>query len=361
MQRRRVKPRAPKGYEALDQLQVPKPETLPKVEVSADTDVLLVKSEMERLAGGADELVRKLGLALRKALDLSYNGAETGRFHLAQLSKTEKAHTGTLLELLVQQAFDLADGEKTDYQVLQFDVDAKYTHLTSGSPSWSIGPEIEGCIALLATADDYRGIWSAWLVWVKPGRRNYGLNRDAKASLNDDGKAARVPIAVDCSLPENNLLVRPMEAVAVMRLAGRGKGQARVNEMCRRFDGQLLTRVTVETVAQQLDPTKRMRGNGGARSRLAGEGILVLGHEAQYRPVLEALGLPVPRQGEFLPLAVAPWREDDPEPYFVDLRDRRWRRRRPDEVASGIPILDSRGLAASVAQERLARLTPAEN
>ncbi|WP_435055202.1 NaeI family type II restriction endonuclease [Micromonospora aurantiaca (nom. illeg.)] len=322
------------------QLQPLRPVTVARQAVTSDDDVVAVKHELERLAGGSDRLVARLGQVLRRALDRSYDGLATGRFHLAQLSKTEKAHTGSLFEIELQNEFDFADGHDTDYQILGMDVDAKYTHSRRGSsPAWMIGPEIEGNIALVATADDYSSVWSAWLVWVSAGRRNVGDNRDAKANLNQAGRDARIPIAVNAPLPPNDLLQWPAEAYEVMKFQGFRQGQKRVLELCRRFEGNLLSRTTVVTVARQLDGPKRMRESGGARTLLAGEGFLVIGHESCYHAVVKALGLPSPGRGEFIPLRVAPAAAEDPEPSFEDAHGNRWRRARRGERCTCVPTL----------------------
>lgn len=340
MTTRRKKPPVPSGFDVLLQLQPLRPVTEAKRSVESDDDVAAVRHELERLAGGNARLTKRLGRVLRRALDRSYDGLATGRFHLAQLSKTEKAHTGSLFEIELQKEFDLADGHDTDYQILGMDVDAKYTHSRKGSsPAWMIGPEIEGNIALVATADDYSSTWSAWLVWVTRGRRNVGDNRDAKANLNQAGRDARVPIAVDALLPPNVLLQRPDDAYEVMRFQGERMGQKRVLELCRRFEGTLLSRTTVVTVAKQLDGPKRMRGNGGARMHLADEGFLIIGNESCYDPVVKALGLPSPKRGEFIPLRVSPAAVVDPEPSFKDAHGKRWRRARHGEHCTGVPTL----------------------
>jgi hypothetical protein len=330
----------PSGYEILQSLQPLKPITQPKVQVASDDDVLVVKNELEKRAGGSGNLVKRVGDVLRRSLDRSYDGMATGRFHLQQLSKTEKAHTGSLFEVEFQKEFDLADGHETDYQILGMDVDAKYTHSRKGSsPSWMIGPEIEGNIALVATADDYQAVWSAWLVWVKPGRRNVGSNRDAKSSLNQEGRNARVPIAVNAPLPPNTLLQHPKESYEVMKFQGPKDGQRRILELCRRFEGKLLSRTTVVTVARQLDGPKRMRENGGARTHLAKEGFIIVGNEACYGPVISALNLLHPERGEFIPLRVVEGIPCDAEPSFLDLNGKSWRRAKPDEKGSTVPRL----------------------
>jgi hypothetical protein len=336
----RRRPPVPHGFEILNGLQPLKPITTTKRPVTSDEDVHRVKAKLEDIAGGQAKLVQYVGSAIRRSLDQSYNGAYTGRFHLAQLSKTEKAHTGSLFEIELQKVLDLPDGHETDYQVLGMDLDAKFTHSRKGqTPSWMIGPEIENNIALLATADDYASVWSAWLVWVTEERRNSGRNRDAKASLNMAGRAARIPIAEDYPLPANDLLQRPKDAFEVMKFQGQGKGQMRILELCRRFEGTLLSRTTIATVAQQLDAVKRMRANGGARTRLAPEGFIILGHEAYYVPVAQALGLPVPATGEFLPLRVTRASAFDAQPSFSDLAGDHWRRARLGELTTEVPFL----------------------
>jgi len=45
---------------------------------------------------------------------------------------------------------------------------------------------------------------------------------------------------------------------------------------------------------------KRARGNGGARTQLRAEGILVLGHQENDPLVAADLGLPAPEKGEFI-------------------------------------------------------------
>lgn len=333
----RLKSPVPAGFEVLQGLQPLKPATRPKQEVSSDHDVVAVKRELERIAGGEHKLAERLGKVLRRALDRSYDGMVTGRFHLAQLSKTEKAHTGSLFEVELQKELDLPDGHVTDYQVLGMDVDAKYTHSRKGSTAnWMIGPEIEGNIALVATADDYQSVWSAWLVWVTPGRRLIGKNRDAKAGLNQEGKGARIPIAESLPLPPNVLLQRPQDAYEVMKIKS---GQQRILELCRRFEGALLSRTTIATVAKQLDPLKRMRGDQGARSLLAPEGFIIIGNEAQYKAVTGALALPHPAKGEFLSLRVVPADSYEQEPTFADASGIRWRRAKRDEPSSAVPQL----------------------
>ena len=59
---------------------------------------------------------------------------------------------------------------------------------------------------------------------------------------------------------------------------------------------------------------KRARGNGGARTQLRPEGILVLGHQDHDPLIAAALGLPAPSKGEFISARVVPARDDRGDP-----------------------------------------------
>lgn len=61
------------------------------------------------------------------------------------------------------------------------------------------------------------------------------------------------------------------------------------------------------TVAQQDDYMKRVRANGGARSILAAEGILILsGDYKNQQQIAKELDTEVPQRGELVSVKVAP-------------------------------------------------------
>ncbi|MGQ0773527.1 MAG: NaeI family type II restriction endonuclease [Pseudonocardiales bacterium] len=66
------------------------------------------------------------------------------------------------------------------------------------------------------------------------------------------------------------------------------------------MQGRIIRRAVVATVGQQDDFMKRVRGNGGSRTHLRAEGILVLGHQDNDPKVAEAPGLPKTKKGEFV-------------------------------------------------------------
>lgn len=249
----------------------------------------------------------RVATVLRDTLDQLYDGQHTGRWSFDQLHKTEKTHMGTLVEINLHREFDFEDGDTTDYRIAGVEVDCKY----SLSAVWTLPPEVVGHLALLVTANDQANTWRAGLVRVEEHLLNPGRNRDAKATLSLAGRERIRWLWVDHGrLPPNLFLDLPPEVRERIfnAHAGRGArhGQARTNELFRSVQVRIIRRAELATVAQQDDFMKRARGNGGARTHLQPEGILVLGHQDNDPLVAAALGLPVPRKGEFIAARVVP-------------------------------------------------------
>jgi len=122
---------------------------------------------------------------------------------------------------------------------------------------------------------------------------------------------------------------------------GRQHGQARTNELFRSVQRRIIRRAEVATVAQQDDFMKRARGNGGARTGLRSEGILVLGHQDNDPLVASALGLPVPRKGEFVSARVVPARADRDDPVAV-INGRSWALARSGDPHAPAPVIPRR-------------------
>ena len=89
---------------------------------------------------------------------------------------------------------------------------------------------------------------------------------------------------------------------------------------------------------------KRIRGNGGSRSSLRPEGIVIFGQYDSHRRVAETLGLPVPGAGESVSVRLA-----RTEPSFrasapsVSLEGRRWVVAQEDDPAEMAPLLPDIG------------------
>jgi hypothetical protein len=236
-----------------------------------------------------------MAVTIRRAFDLLLDGQHTGRYRWDQLHKTEKTHAGTLVEIGLQRTLELADGTTLDYSIAGAEVDCKFSHRSGG---WMIPPEAEGHLLLLVQASDEEGTWSAGLVRARPDYLTEAGNRDLKRMLNDAGRGAIEWLARGAALPENALLrLSGRDTAAIFACA---TGQQAVNELFRRALGRRISRAVVATVARQDDYMKRVRGGGGARDQLRGEGIVIFGDYAGHQALATALGLPSPGPGEFV-------------------------------------------------------------
>jgi len=243
---------------------------------------------------------KRIANVFRETFDQLYDGQRTGRYRWDQLYKTEKTHFGTLIEINLQREFDFSDGLVMDYQIAGHEVDCKY----SATASWMLPPESIDQLILGSVASDERSTWSMGLVRATTENRNGGKNRDQKGTLNSLGKRRIRWIRKDSLMPPNVLLHIPNDDVEAI-FAPRS-GQARINQLFRIAMNQRISRNVVATVAQQNDYMKRVRANGGARTTLQTEGIIILsGDYVRQVNIAKELGCTIPEAGEFVSIRVA--------------------------------------------------------
>jgi hypothetical protein len=277
----------------------------------------------------------RVAAALRRTIDMLLDGQHTGRYGWDQLHKTEKTHAGTLVEINLQREFDFADGDKLDYSICGIDVDCKYSQRLH---RWMIPPEAVEQLLLVLWASDSEGIWSAGVVRAREDFLRTASNRDMKRYLNDYGKAAIQWVFLYYPLPENALL--HMDEADVDAIFGCSRhGTKRVDELFRRAQGRRVSRNVVATVAQQDDYMKRVRGNGGSRSSLRPEGIVILGQYGGHRKIAEALHLPLPGPGESVSVRLARRRAHHGDAPHVLVGDAEWVVAQPDDPPEMAPEL----------------------
>lgn len=289
-------------------------------------------SELKAVAAtlhGLDPTGFRAATVLRNTFDQLYDGQRTGRYRWDQLYKTEKTHCGTLVEINLQREFNFADGRALDYTIADCDVDCKYSQTIGG---WMIPPEARDNICLVVSASDTAApTWSMGLVRASAGHLNLGANRDAKSTLNAAGRNAITWIQQDAPLPVNVLLT--ISNVEVQRIFSKTSGQQRLSELFRCALGKVIGRAAVATVAQQKDYMKRIRANGGARTILKPEGIIVLGQYGSHAAVAQSLGVPIPGPGDSVAVRVVPVRNRGTG--VAQIRARFWRvARRGDTIVT---------------------------
>lgn len=272
----------------------------------------------------------RIGLVLRHTLDQLYDGQHTGRYRWDQLHKTEKTHCGTLVEINLHREFAFEDGEAMDYRIAEVDVDCKYSQTLGG---WMIPPESMGHLCFLISADDEQAMWSLGLVRIEESILSRGGNRDAKRSISSAGRKNIRWVFKDAALPPNILLLLPRQTVdQIMALPN---GQRRIDEIFRVAQGKRIGRGVIATLGQQDDYMKRVRGNGGSRTRLKGEGIIILGDYERHKRIAQGLEIPVPQRGEFISVRVAQASADGKG--IVTLDGSFWRRATPSDVVTPAP------------------------
>mgnify|MGYP000098957644 CR=1 FL=1 len=262
-----------------------------------DTELALVAAYYLRKDTDGQRTAR----VLRNTLDQLYDGQRTGRYRWDQLHKTEKTHCGTLVEINLQREFAFSDGDDLDFKIEDIEVDCKYSQKDGG---WMIPPEALGKICLLVWSSDEAAIWSLGLVRVLPNFLNKGGNRDLKSTLNSEGRNSITWLFERVALPPNILL--QMDQSVVSRVTGLSSGVKRLNELFRHAQGMRVGRAVVATVARQEDYMKRVRNNGGARSFLRDEGIVILGQYKSHVEIARQLKVPAPSHGESVAVRVVP-------------------------------------------------------
>ncbi|MGE7434025.1 NaeI family type II restriction endonuclease [Kitasatospora sp. NPDC001175] len=309
-------------------------DTLFSVSPTLPLDAELIRVRAAILA--ADPQGEIFAASLRRTFDMLLDGQHTGRFRWEDLHKTEKTHAGTLVEINLQRAFDFADGDKMDYSIDGIDVDCKYSQDLG---RWMIPPEAMGHLCLGVWANDNAGLWSAGLFRVTDEvlTKKDG-NRDGKRSLTAAARKTAVHwLFEDAPLPENILLRLSEEDIAAI-FASR-YGTQRVHELFRRTQGRIVSRGVVATVAQQDDFMKRVRYNGGSRSALRPEGIVILGQYGNHQAVAQALDLPVPDAGESVSVRLAPWTPEHVDALWVELEGTKWVVARESDPVVEAPLL----------------------
>jgi hypothetical protein len=303
----------------------------------ADPEIKAVEAELYRLDPTGDVVAA----VLRDTLDQLYDGQHTGRWSYDQLHKTEKTYMGTLVEINLHREFGFADGYATDYRIAGIEVDCKYSMNYGG---WELPPEAVDHICLVITANDATSTWAAGLVRVREMYLRGRPNRDAKRQLAAASRSHVRQLWPNHGHLVENLFQHLDPAIRELIFGAKAKhgsfhGQARTNQLFRAVQHRIIRRAELATVAQQDDFMKRARGNGGARTQLRPEGLLVLGHQENDPLVAAALGLPVPKKGEFVSGRVVPAHSDRDDPVAV-IEGARWtlaRREDPEVPAPVIP------------------------
>lgn len=287
---------------------------------------------------GIRDLENRVAAVLRDTIDQLYDGQRTGRYRWCDLHKTERTHCGTLIEINMQREFKFADGDKLDYKIAGVDVDCKYSQNLG---AWMIPNEAKEKLCLGLWADDDESVWSMGLFRAHKEHLTSSGNRDEKAKLNKDGRSSIHWLFFDSDLPPNVLLQIPKKDVD--HIMGGKSGAERIRRLFRTVQMKRIGRGVIATVAQQADYMKRIRGNGGARSQLRQEGIIILGQYEAHRDIARQLGLnEIPEKGESVSVRICPAGESS-KPGSAMIDGSWWRVAEPEDPVVLAPLLPTLG------------------
>lgn len=252
-----------------------------------------VERSLLRAFGGQAGLEQWLGESIRKAVDFVVDTAESGRKLISELEKTEKTYLGTRMEILVRRRLGVPRGRILDLLVDGEEVDVKFTL----GGTWMIPREARGRMLLLLAADEVRSRCWMGLVVANPPYLRAGENQDLKTSLSAAGWAHIRWLVRNCAYEPAFWRSVPQHVINQVfdpTLAG---GTARLDRLFELLPRKPIPRQVIADVTQQLDFTRRVRENGGARD-LSGKRFVILSDKAN--DAVQNLGLPPLPKGAYM-------------------------------------------------------------
>jgi hypothetical protein len=251
-------------------------------------------------AGGRSKFEEDIPALLRQAIDEVIDPARSKRFTLDEIQPTEKTYLGTKIEILLRNALGLEFGAQMDLLIDGIEVDVKNT---VGS-SWTIPNEAVGHVCILISTNEARATCCFGLIVIRAEILNAGRNRDQKTTIKKAHLTNVHWLLKDAPYPPNFWLGLPPEhRRAIVSPVG---GTDRVAMLFRLYQKRPISRKLIVALAQQDDPMKRLRKNGGARDQLAAEGICILsGQSKSNRQLIVRMGLTPCKRDEFIAIPKA--------------------------------------------------------
>ncbi|WP_406478507.1 NaeI family type II restriction endonuclease [Streptomyces platensis] len=286
---------------------------------------------MEQVHAALNDIDRdgsRTAMALRQAIDAVLDGPRTGRYSWHQLTKTEKTHLGTQVEISIAEALGLRQGRTTGYEVAGSPINFRFAR----DHTWLIPPGGVGELFLLVAANDEKSHWSAGVVRAERHLLARGGNRDGKQALSASGRTAVQWLFRDTPLPENSLLHLP-EQILTAVLSHRS-GQERIDELFRTVQCQKISSNAIATVTMQRDYAKRIRHS---RQTLSREGTVIFGSYEAHSNLARKLGLPVPGPSEWISARLARFADHHGCRPTIELDGDQWTLATDDDVIEPVP------------------------
>jgi hypothetical protein len=228
-----------------------------------------IKWDLVLRVGDEKQFAKRVGQLIREAVDYVVDAPTLFRYSVDELDPDEKTAIGKRIERLLRFRFKLPKGKKLDIQLGGEEVDIK----TTMRNNWMFSKSSHGHINLLIAYDESQATYKLGLAYVLEHQLG-AHNRDQKQSLSAEHRENIYWIFKDEPYPPNFLARLPYEVLA--RIVAPRTGMKRVLQLLRSATGNPIPRHVICSVANQKDPLRRTRSNGGARDVLWQEGIMVL-------------------------------------------------------------------------------------
>lgn len=214
--------------------------------------------ELLNRAGSLDKIETELGRILRASIDSVIDTPNTSRRSINDLEKTEKTYIGTRVEILLRKFFELKKG-RLDLVIVGIDVDVKFTI----NDNWMIPEEAINNPCLLVAADEQNEKCYLGLFVAKSEYFSAAENRDKKKSIPRAQFHNILWLVNGSSYPAR--FWKSIDETIIDLIFSQKTGIARVKKLFSMIKKTPIHRSVIEDVAQQKDPMKRLRANGGAR------------------------------------------------------------------------------------------------
>lgn len=253
-----------------------------------------IVDEIERLSGGMQNLENEFPTLIQDAVDFVIDPIRTARSTIAELDNVEKTFIGLKVEHFLRDYLGVPKGLR-DLRIGDRDVDVKNTVLKT----WMIPPETfrnqEPCALVMITSPS--NTCSLGVFVARPEYLNAD-NRDKKRSVSAKAFSNIWWILKDKSLPESRF--KGIDMARFRELRNMKFGNRRLAQFLRENLNRVIHRsVLLGLLHDQLDPMKRLRGNGGVRDVLAKEGIVVFSG-AYDAKMIEKMSAPRCSKDEFV-------------------------------------------------------------
>jgi hypothetical protein len=251
-----------------------------------------IEAEILRRSSSSTALGEFFAEMLRDEIDKLIDTSNTDRRDYVDLEKVEKTYIGTRVEIRLRKFWGFPKG-RLDLEINHVDVDVKHT-MESG---WMIPREAVGMPCVLTAADEETARCYMGLVVAKQEYLTSSQNQDKKAQIATPAWRNIRWLLFELPYPPN--FWRHLELATVGEIFEGPSGMERVRRLFRLVQDIPIPRKAVADAAQQLDPMKRVRKNGGARDQLWREGIALLSGKYHTSLILK-LGLPPCGPEEFI-------------------------------------------------------------